>query len=217
MFIAASAPSFKGKDRMLIEWYRRQMKLMNIDIKFNYEVKDISILDNFDEVIVATGATARKLRVNGAENCIDAVDYLNGAKVGDNVVVIGGGLSGCEIAYDLFLKGKKPVIIETRNDLMIANNLSLANTSYLRDFFKTNKVPVYLESGCTEIGKGYVTVKTKTGEEKQVKADNVIVSIGYNPAPIAKEGKRVHIIGDAYSVGNLRTVIWRAWDIATKI
>ena len=46
----------------IIEWYRRQMKLMNIDIKFNYEVKDISILDNFDEVIVATGATARILR-----------------------------------------------------------------------------------------------------------------------------------------------------------
>ena len=30
---------------------------------------------------------------------------------------------------------------------------------------KLNKVPVYLESGCTEIGKGYVTVKTKAGEE----------------------------------------------------
>lgn len=217
VFIAASAPSFKGKDRMLIEWYRRQMKLLNIDVRFNYEVKDISILANYDEVIIATGATARKLNIKGIENSIEAVTYLKGATVKDNVVVIGGGLSGCEIAYDLFLKGKKPVIVEARNDLMIADNLSLANTSYLRDFFKTNKVPVYLETKCSEIKKGSVVLTDKEGNTTEVKADNVIVSVGYVPAPVAKENKHVHIIGDAYSVGNLRTVIWRAWDIATKL
>ncbi|MDE6583185.1 MAG: FAD-dependent oxidoreductase, partial [Clostridia bacterium] len=211
VFIAASAPSFKEQDRALIAWYCRQMKLMNIEIKFNTEITDVKSL-KADEVIVATGATAKRLRLPGIENSIEAVEYLNGKEVGENVVVIGGGSTGCEIAYDLYLKGKKPVIVEAKQDLMVANGLCLANSSFLRDFFKTNKVPVYLESFCNEIKKGSVVVSNKNGEKSEIKADSVILSIGYNPAPVAKESKHVHVIGDAYEVGNLRTVIWRAWD-----
>lgn len=57
----------------------------------------------------------------------------------------------------------------------------------------------------------------KNGKQTKVKADNVIVSVGYNPAPLAKQSRHVHVVGDALKVGNLRTVIWRAWDVATKI
>ena len=57
----------------------------------------------------------------------------------------------------------------------------------------------------------------KDGETKEIKADSVILSVGYNPAPIGKKSKHVHIIGDAANVGNLRTVIWGAWDVAMKI
>ena len=216
VFIAAAAPSFKSQDKRLIEWFRRQIANLNIEVKYNTEVTDISSLDA-DEVVIATGAVARKLRINGAEHCIEAVDYLNGAKVGKNVVIIGGGLSGCEIAYDLHLKGHNPVIVEMQQDLMVANNLCLANTSYLRDYFKTNKVPVHLESSVSEIGEKKVVITNKDGVSTTIKADSVIVSIGYNPNPIAKKSKKVHIVGDAYTVGNLRTVIWRAWDIATKL
>ncbi len=216
IFIAAAAPEFKEKDKLLIEWYRRQMKVMNIDVRLNTEVTDISQLDA-DEVIIATGSKAKTLRVPGAERCVEAVDYLNGTEVGNNVVVVGGGLSGCEIAYDLHLHGKKPVIVEFKNDLMVANNLSLANTSYLRDYFDTHKVPVYLESGVKEIGANYVIIQGKDGKETKVKADSVITAIGYNPNPIAKQSKHVHVVGDAYGVGNLRTVIWRAWDVCTRI
>lgn len=217
VFIAAAAPEFKDADKRLIEWYRRQMANMPIEVKLNTEVKNLSELDA-DEIIVATGAKPRHLRVVGAERCIEAIDYLNGTqKIGENVVVVGGGLTGCEIAYDLFLKGKKPVIVETMNDLMVSNGLCLANSSYLRDFFKHNNVPVYLESGVKEINPTTVVIKEKDGKLTEVKADSVITAIGYNPAPIVKETKNVHVIGDAYKVGNLRTVIWRAWDVATKI
>ena len=217
VFIAAAAPEFKDADKRLIEWYRRQMANMPIEVKLNTEVKNLSELDA-DEIIVATGAKPRHLKVVGAERCIEAIDYLNGTqKIGENVVVVGGGLTGCEIAYDLFLKGKKPVIVETMNDLMVSNGLCLANSSYLRDFFKHNNVPVYLESGVKEINPTTVVIKEKDGKLTEVKADSVITAIGYNPAPIVKETKNVHVIGDAYKVGNLRTVIWRAWDVATKI
>jgi len=216
VFIAAAAPSFKEKDKMLIEWYRRQIKILNIEVKLNTEITDLKTLDA-DEIIVATGSKAKKLPITGIENCIEAVEYLNGKEVGKNVVIIGGGLTGCEVAYDLYLKGNKPVIVEARNDLMISNGLSLANSSYLRDFFKTNKVPVYLESSVKEIQKNKVLITEKTGDEKAIKADSVILSVGYNPAPISKGSKHVHVVGDAYTVGNLRTVIWRAWDICTKL
>ncbi|MBR5190619.1 MAG: FAD-dependent oxidoreductase, partial [Clostridia bacterium] len=218
VFIAAAAPSYKEKDRDLIAWYNREIKLYDaITIHMNTEIKDIATLDA-DEVIVATGSVANKIPVNGAEKAIEAVDFLlDNSLAGENVVVIGGGLTGCEIAYELYLQGKKPVIVEMQDDLVTTPGVALANTSYLRDFFKTNKVPVYLESRTTEIRDNGVTIATKDGQTIDIPADTVILSVGYKPAPIAQKSKKVHVIGDADKVGNLRTVIWGAWDVAMKL
>ena len=68
-----------------------------------------------------------------------------------------------------------------------------------------------------EIGDGEVVLVDKNGEQKTISCDSVIMSVGYNPAPVAKKGKNVHVIGDADKVGNLRTVIWGAWDVAMKL
>ena len=183
----------------------------------NCEVTDATSLDA-DEIIVATGAKAKKLPINGADKAVEAVEYLLDKKsVGDNVVIIGGGLTGCEIAYDLYLKGKKPVIVEMQDDLITTKGICLANTSFLRDFFKTNKVPVYLETALSEIKEGAVVLKDKEGRAFEVSCDSVILSIGYNPAPVFTKGRKVHVIGDASKVGNLRTVIWGAWDVCMKI
>ena len=216
VFVAAAAPSFKEKDRELIAWYKREITKYPINVNMNTEVKDISSLDA-DEIIVATGAVAKKIPVKGANKAIDAVDYLLGAEVGENVVVIGGGLTGCEVAYDLYLKGKHPAIVEMQDDLITTPGVCLANTSYLRDFFETNNVPVHLETSLLEVGDGFVSVKDKEGNAFNIPADSVILSVGYNPAPIAPKAKNVHVIGDANKVGNLRTVIWGAWDTCMKI
>ena len=215
VFIAAAAPSFKEKDRELIAWYIREVSKLPITVKMNTEVTDIKALDA-DEIIVATGAKAKRLPIKGADTAIEAVDYLLGNKtVGDRVVVIGGGLTGCEIAYDLFLQGKKPAIVEMQDDLITTPGICLANTSYLRDCFKTNNVPVHLETAVSEITTEGVTVTHKDGTAETIPADSVILSVGYNPAPVATKG--VHVIGDAKNVGNLRTVIWGAWDVCMKL
>lgn len=216
VFIPAAAPSFKEKDKMLIDWYRRQIKNLGIEVKFNTEIKDLSQI-KADEIVVATGSKPKKLPIKGIEKSMEAIEYLNGKEVGENVVIIGGGLSGCEIAYDLHLKGKHPVIIEAKNDLMVSNMLCLANSSYLRDYFDYKKVPVYLKSKVLEINDDNVVVLNSKGEREVIKADSVITAIGYNPAPLTKESKHVHIVGDALAVGNLRTVVWRAWEVAEKI
>ena len=217
VFVAAAAPSFKEKDRALIAWYIRELGKYPIDVKMNTEISDVKALDA-DEVIVATGAVAKRIPVKGADTAIEAVDFLLGNKtVGDNVVVIGGGLTGCEIAYELYLQGKKPTIVEMQDDLVTTPGICLANTSYLRDFFKTNKVPVYLETSLCEIADGKVVLKGKDGNTFEVSTDSVVLSVGYNPAPLTKKSSHVHVIGDADKVGNLRTVIWGAWDVAMKL
>ena len=165
---------------------------------------------------MATGAKAKRPPIPGIEKGIEAVDYLLGKKpVGDKVVIIGGGLTGCEIAYDLALQGKKPAIVEMLHDLIVSKKICLANTSYLRDYFKLNKTPVFLESSVSEIKDKSVIIKHKDGTTTEYKCDSVIVCAGYREAPIAT--KSVHVVGDAKSVGNLRTVIWQAWDVAMKL
>ena len=218
VFIAAAAPSFKEKDRALIAWYIRELaKHPSIKVEMNREVKDIDALEA-DEIIVATGATAKRIPIPGADTAVEAIDVLLGkAPVGEKVTVIGGGLTGCEIAYELYLKGKKPAIIEMQDDLITTKGICLANTSYLRDFFKTNEVPVYLETGVSSIENGKVIAKAKDGSTFEIESDTVVLSVGYNPAPIAKKKAHVHIIGDADKVGNLRTVIWGAWDVCMKL
>ena len=217
VFIAAAAPSYKEKDRALIAWYRREITKYPIEVKLNAEVKSLSMVQA-DEVIIATGAKANKLPVPGGDKGIEAVDFLLGKKdVGENVTIIGGGLTGCEIAYELYLQGKKPTIVEMQDDLVTTPGVCLANTSYLRDFFKANKVPVHLETKVCSIDNDGVTVQDKNGLEYKIAADSVILSVGYKPKPLADKDRHVHIIGDAHKVGNLRTVIWQAWDVCMKL
>jgi len=68
-----------------------------------------------------------------------------------------------------------------------------------------------------EIKDGCVVVADKNGMEYKIDADSVILSVGYKPAPLAPKAKNVHIIGDADKVGNLRSVIWGAWDVCMKL
>ena len=218
IFIAAAAPAFKEKDKQLIQWMIRQLKKLHIDIRLNTEVNADTDLDA-DEIIIATGAEANKIPIPGAADyAMDATDYLLGKKeAGDNVVIIGGGLTGCEIALDLFRKGKHPAIVEMKDDLIAVKNMCLANSSYLRDCFKTNNVPVYLNAGVKNITDTEVEVECQDKSIVNLPADSVIMSVGYHPVPLMEEGKNVHLLGDCRKVGNVRTAIWGAWDIAMKI
>ena len=217
VFVAAAAPSFKEKDRELIAWYIREVGKLPIEVKLNTEIKDLNLI-KADEIVIATGATAKRIPIPGAERAVEAVDYLlDNSKVGNKVVIVGGGLTGCEIAYDLYLQGKEPVIVEMQDDLITTPGVALANTSFLRDFFNANKVDVRLESGVKEIKDGAVVISDKEGNVSEISCDSVVLSVGYNPAPLATKGKNIHVIGDAKIVGNLRTVIWGAWDVCMKI
>ena len=216
-FIPAGAESYKGKLRQLLAWYRRQMEQLGIEVHLNDEVRDLAAFGGAP-VIIATGAVPRVLsKVPGHERMIEACDYLNGAPVGQTVAVIGGGLTGCEIAYELALQGKDPIIVEMKDDLVAQKGVCLANSSYLREWFALHEVPVYLETTLKQVNGDGIVCTRKDGSEFALACDSVISSAGYVPAPLAPKGKNVFLVGDCQQVGNLRSVIWRAYEAAMKI
>ena len=221
LFLTASAMSFKENDKELIRWYLNEVAKEGIDVRLNTEVTDVNTLRGFDEIIVASGSIPRTMpSIPGFEKTLTFTELLKDKKeVGDKVLFIGGGQSSCEAAYDLVLQGKHPIIVEYANDLVAAQATCLANTSFLRDAMEYHKVPTYLESTVTEIKDNGVTVKNvKTGETFFVECDNVVNGIGFVPTPVGgKDNKQVFRVGDCVAIGNLRTVIWRAWDVCMKI
>ena len=219
LFLTASAMSFKENDKELIEWYKKEVEKQGIDIRFNTEVTDLGTMRGFDEVIVATGSVPRTMpMIPGFEKTLSFTELLKDKKeVGDKVLFFGGGQSSCEAAYDLILQGKHPIIVEYAGDLVAAQATCLANTSFLRDAMEYHKVPTYLHSTITAIRDGSVTVKGPDGKTFDVECDNVVNGIGFVPAPVGEKGRHVHRVGDCVAIGNLRTVIWRAWDVCMKI
>ena len=216
-FIPASNESYKGRLRELLSWYRHQMDKLGIEVRLNTEVKDIAEFKG-EPVIIATGSKPRIPNVPGKELLIEACDYLNNVKkVGNTVAVIGGGLTGCEIAYELELQGHNPIIIEMKDDLIAQTGVCLANSSYLREYFEYKKVPVYLETTLKEVKDKSIIVTDKNGNESEISCDSVISSIGYISSPLATKGNNIHLVGDCLQVGNLRSVIWRAYEVAMKI
>ena len=188
----------------------------------NTEITDVGALDA-DVIVIATGAHARTLKIPGAEKAVTAVDFLDGrAAVGDRVVIVGGGLTGCEIAYELALQGKHPSVVEMTPYLVGARGICMANSSMLRELLRFHKVPAYLSATVEAITDEGVVLNTPEGK-KVVPADSVILSVGYTPdtrfAALKKQKseKSVYFVGDCDKVGNLKTVVKQAYELVQTI
>ena len=219
LFLTASAMSFKENDKALIAWYEKEVEKQGLDIRFETEINDLGTLRGYDEIVVATGAVPRKMVIPGFEKCLTFTQLLREkVPVGDKVLFFGGGQSACEAAYEMIKQGKHPIIVEFAKDLVPAQNVCLSNASFLRDAMEYHKVPVYLEHTIREIKDKTVVVASKDGKNVfEVEYDNIVNGIGFVPAPVGGKAKNVHRVGDCVTIGNLRTAIWRAWDVAMKI
>ena len=78
-------------------------------------------------------------------------------------------------------------------------------------------MPVYLETMLKEVKDKSIIVTDKEGKETEISCDSVISSVGYIPTPLVNKGKNTYLVGDCLNVGNLRSVIWRAYEVAMKI
>ena len=219
VFNAAAAMSFKEKDRELLQWYQRQLQSSGAAVHLNTRIDDLGTL-NADVIVIATGAAPRTLPIPGAERAVTATAFLNGeAAVGDKVVIVGGGLTGCEIAYELALQGKHPAIVEMTENLVGARGICMANSSMLRELLRFHQVPAYLGATVKAITDDGVLIDAPDGQ-KTVPADSVILSVGYTPDTrfaAWKDRPNVHFVGDCDKVGSLKTVIKQAYELVQTL
>ena len=226
-FIAASSMSFKVEDKKLISWYVRECEEAGVTFHMNTPVtKELLETLEFDEIIVATGATPRTLsNIPGIEKVeiINATDALLGKKaVGENVVVIGGGLTGIEMTYDMVLSGKKVEVLEMKDSILGMDVVCAANGIMLKQIIKYYQIPVHTSASIVSFEEGKV-IYSVNGEEKCIECDSIIASVGYLPntdlydSIKEKYGEKVHLIGDCKQVANLLNATWSAAELAYTI
>lgn len=219
-FIAASAMSFKKEDKKLIQWFVNECNKAGVTFHMSTSVtKELLETIEFDEIIVATGATPRELPDTDGVTVINAKDaLLNPEKVGNKVVVIGGGLTGIEMTYDMVLSGKKVDVLEMKDKILGMDVVCAANGQMLNQIIKYYQIPVHLGATITKLEEGKVFYSVN-GKESCIECDTIISSIGYIPNTdlydSIKEvyGDKVHLIGDSKQVSNLLNATWSAAEL----
>lgn len=221
-FVPAASMDFKEDDRKLLKWYEKQLRDLNIPVHLNTEVTEELLREKRpDVVIVASGAVNKTLPIPGTDgaNVMDAKDNL----VGDqrpckHTVVIGGGLTGCEVAYSIAKQGGQVSVVEAQEDIMNVLGLCKVNSDMLRDLLKFHQVKVYTGAAARAIRPDGVDI-TVDGKEVALPAEQVILSIGYKPAPLeaALPEAETYFVGDCTTVGNLLHVIWGAYETVQKL
>ena len=135
-------------------------------------------------------------------------------------MIIGGGLTGCEMAYEVAQSGRKPVIVELQDDILIAPGSSMANTSFLRDAFEDYKVPIYTSAKTVSADESSLTIIDEAGNEIRIPADVIVQSIGFKrglPFEVPEGADHVHVIGDAKKISNLLNAVHSAYKLAMMI
>lgn len=222
--LAAGAPSFKEDDIALVRWYENEMQRLNVTVHFNAPVDPASKLyDEYDAVIVATGATPKKFPLGENAPVYTATDALLGkTPIGERVTVVGGGLVGCETALWLAQEGKHVTIVEALDRLMAVNKpLCHANSEMLERLLPFHGVETLVSSSVQKYENGKLLVKTPQGEQ-QLDCDTVILSVGFREDrgvfdAWENSAKEIYLLGDAKKVANIMYAVWDAFEVANHI
>ena len=143
-------------------------------------------------------------------------------EVKDNVVIIGGGLVGCETGLWLAQQGKNVSVVEIAPEILGGPHaLPPMNYFMLTDLLKYHKVDIYTNTSVVCSGKDGVTIKNAEGE-KVLPADTIIASVGYKENDAIYQSLKdmdipVYNIGDSSKVHNIMYSIWNAYELARGI
>lgn len=200
----AAIPPYKDDILSLINYLVSQVERAGVEIRLGTEATSEVITESQpDAVVVAAGGIPIVPEIPGADrpNVVIAKDVLSGkTEVGQNVVIIGGGMVGCETGHFLAEKGKKVTIIEVLKR-MAADMLPMVRRRRL-DGLRGKQVAMLTSAICEEITEGSVIVTTGEGQKETIQADTVILAVGYRTNDDlfkALEGKvpEVYCIGDS--------------------
>ena len=215
-FRLASIPPKKAEILKGIHYLEREIRRLGVRVETEKEAtpEELEKL-KFDELIIATGALPLIPPIQGSKsnNVILAEDVLlEKENVGNRVLVIGGGMVGCEVADFLSARGKKVILKEILPD--IVPHTDAPSALFIRERLRDQKVEIRTSSKVKRISKNEVSIEQK-GEEKVVGAiDSVIIATGYkaqedlirglNSAPY-----RIRVIGDALEA---RDALWAIYE-----
>ncbi len=130
--------------------------------------------------------------------------------LGKRVVVLGGGLVGCEIAEFLAARGRRVVVLEEREKPAV----EMALPRRWRVLHELEELGVEVVTGAhvERIEAREVRFRGVDGETRSVPVDNVVVAGGVEPSPVLAaalraRGLEVHEVGDATGVGYIEGAI----------
>lgn len=219
----AAYPPGKGCINAMICSYINNCRAQGVKIQLNTKVTPELVKEkNPDAVIVATGSTPLVLPIPGIEKAIHAADVLDGkVKPGKRVLVVGGGMVGCEVADFLGELGHQVSIIELRQELgadVISEHrkfLMKALKEYQAEGITGAKVTGFFEDG--------VSYALEDGTEGRIEhMDSVVLAMGYrNHDVLSKEieglAKELFVIGDAVRARRALDATKEALEAAMKI
>ncbi|MGN0347011.1 MAG: FAD-dependent oxidoreductase [Lachnospiraceae bacterium] len=170
---------FKADLKAYHEYLECQVKKHpNIDLKLGvHATPELISESDVDTAVIAIGAKQRKSDIPGSSKAIPAMGaFHHPEKYGDNVVIIGGGHVGVELAIYISDGKRKITVIEQSEYILPTAELSV-RVSLLNEAKKQNIV--LLESTkAVRIEENGVVVKTASGEEKTLPSDTTVLAIG---------------------------------------
>ncbi|MBN2467809.1 MAG: FAD-dependent oxidoreductase, partial [Deltaproteobacteria bacterium] len=175
----ASLPSFKSDIKPLITYYANQMKkIKNIKVVKKEATPEDIKQGSFDAVVIAIGGKTIRPTIAGIDSkkVVYWEDAMNGAKMGKNILVAGGGLIGTELAMHLAEQGKNVSIVEMLDQ--VANGVEKAAIAVVMGMIADLKIGIHTGQRLVAVtDKGAITVD-RYGKETEFEADNVVLALG---------------------------------------
>lgn len=207
----------------LIDYYRIQIDHLGITVKFNTEADAEMILKlNPYAIFVATGADPIIPRLSGIDDkrvftvnqVLDSSFTLNDK----NVVVIGGGMTGCEVAEHLALQKNKVTLIEMQDKL--AAEVSPDNLFTVLRNLEQHDAQILLSHRMDKIEDGHlVATDLVNNKQKSIAADCIVLSLGNRPNhelydQLSKQHGKVFVLGDSVKVGRIAQAVQSGFEKA---
>jgi NADPH-dependent 2,4-dienoyl-CoA reductase/sulfur reductase-like enzyme len=177
----AALPPFKGDIFPWIDYLVNQVEKTGVKVELNTDATAVSITGRKpDAVIIATGGIPIMPDMPGIDKsgAVTAQDILSGKDgVGQNVVIIGGGMVGCETGHYLAEQGKTVTIVEILKRM--ASDMFPMTRRRLMDGLRSKKVTLLTSATCEQIEEGRVLVTTAEGKKETIPADTIAIAVGY--------------------------------------
>ena len=221
--LLAAIPPFKAELANLRKYLIGQVERCGVRIKMGVEATASSLQEERpDAVIVATGADPITPEIPGVEreNVVTAFDVLSGcADAGQNVIVLGGGMVGCETAELLASKGKKVTILEMLG--RIGNDIGMTTRWVIIQRLREAGIKMETEAKASEITDKGVRV-VRRGSSEFFDGDTVVLAVGVSSnKKLAQELEGmfadIHTIGDCVEPGRFGQAIEGGLRVAREL